>query len=250
MSVPKLCRLRGRGERGSARAPRGRCGPARAGARSGSPRSGSRARGGRRSAARTPSGSDSSSRCRIERQAPMFCGSSCAQTTSSRCGYDGDELGGLRRPGTGRAARAARRRPRSAPARALVADDVVVELPGAEHEPADALACPARRVVEHRRNAPSARSAERRRRLLQAQQALRRHHDERPRGRVERLAAQQVEVLRRGRAVGDADVVLRGELEEPLEPRARVLRAVALVAVREQQRQPRRLRPTSRGRRR
>src|SRR5439155_26187408 len=57
------------------------------------------------------------------------------------------------------------------------------------------------------------------------------------------LAAQQMEVLRRRRAVRDADVLLRRELEEPLEARARVLGPVALVAVRQQQRQARRLAP-------
>ena len=86
-------------------------------------------------------------------------------------------------------------------------------------------------------NRPSDEVGERRRRLLQPQQPLRRHHDERARGRVERLAAEQMEVLGRGRHVGDADVLLGGELEEALELRARVLGAVALVAVREQQRQ-------------
>ena len=84
---------------------------------------------------------------------------------------------------------------------------------------------------------------ERRARLLEAEQPLRRHDDERARRRVERLAPQQVEVLRRRRAVRDADVLLRGELEEPLEPRARVLGAVPLVAVRQQEREPRRLAP-------
>ena len=47
-----------------------------------------------------------------------------------------------------------------------------------------------------------------------------------------------MEVLSRGRAVDDAYVLLRRELEEALELCARVLRAVALVAVREEQRQP------------
>ena len=45
------------------------------------------------------------------------------------------------------------------------------------------------------------------------------------------------------RAVGDADVVLRRELEEALEARARVLGAVALVPVRQQKRQARGLLP-------
>ena len=62
--------------------------------------------------------------------------------------------------------------------------------------------------------------------------------DERPRRRAERLQAQQVEVLGGRRAVRDPDVPLRRELEEPLDAGARVLGAVALVAVREQQREP------------
>src|SRR6476620_5370955 len=60
---------------------------------------------------------------------------------------------------------------------------------------------------------------------------------------VERLAAEQVEVLRGGGAVRDPDVLLRSELEEPLEPGARVLRPVALVAVREEQGEARGLLP-------
>ena len=49
------------------------------------------------------------------------------------------------------------------------------------------------------------------------------------------LAAQQVEVLGRGGGVGDLDVVARRKLQEPLEPGARVLRALPLVAVGQQQ---------------
>ncbi len=52
-----------------------------------------------------------------------------------------------------------------------------------------------------------------------------------------------MEELRSRRAVRDADVLLRCELEEPLETRARVLGAVALVPVREQEPQTRRLAP-------
>ena len=58
-----------------------------------------------------------------------------------------------------------------------------------------------------------------------------------------RLAAQQVEVLRRRRAVGDADVDVGGELQEPLGPRAGVIRALAFVRVRQQQHQRRALPP-------
>ena len=166
----------------------------------------------------------------------MFCGSSCAQTTSSRFGYEPTsaprrllrERVELLDP---------RDRDRVGAGAQLVPDDVVVDLPGAEDEPVHALLVGAR-VVEHRLERALGEIGEGRGRLAQAQQALRRHHDQRPRDRLERLPAQHVEVLRGGRRVDDADVLLGGRLEEPLEPRARVLRPVALVAVREQERQP------------
>ena len=66
-------------------APRARCGPARSGARSDSPRTGSHATDGRRSGAAGRRHA-SSRRWRIERHGPMFCGSSCAHTTSSSDG--------------------------------------------------------------------------------------------------------------------------------------------------------------------
>ena len=70
-----------------------------------------------------------------------------------------------------------------------------------------------------------------------AQQALGRQHDERQRIDLEqrRLAPQQVEVLRRGRAVGDADVDVGGQLQEALGTRAGVVRALPFVRVRQQQ---------------
>ena len=97
--------------------------------------------------------------------------------------------------------------------------------------------------VEHRPEGAGREILEGRRGLLEPQQALRRHHDERPRDRIERLPAEQVEVLGGGGAVRDPHVLLRGELQEPLEPGARVLGPVALVAVRQQERQPRGLLP-------
>ena len=117
----------------------------------------------------------------------------------------------------------------------LVADDVVVDLPLAEHEPFDARPIPSRdiaRIVEHGRKLAARQILERRARLLQPQQAFRSHDDERPRRRVQRLPPQEVEVLARRRAVRDPQVLLGRELEEALEPGARVLRPVALVAVR------------------
>jgi hypothetical protein len=69
------------------------------------------------------------------------------------------------------------------------------------------------------------------------QQALRRQHDERQRVGLEqqRLPAQQVKVLRRGRAVGDAHVEVGGELQEALDARARVIRPLPFVAVGQQE---------------
>ncbi len=57
------------------------------------------------------------------------------------------------------------------------------------------------------------------------------------------LAAQQVEELGGGRGVADLDVVLGGQREEALDARRGVLGALALVAVGEQQHEPRGLAP-------
>ena len=63
-----------------------------------------------------------------------------------------------------------------------------------------------------------------------------------------RLAPQQVEVLRRRRAVRDAHVDVGGQLQEPFRPRARVVRPLAFVAVRQQQHERRLLPPLGAGR--
>src|SRR4051794_3735095 len=123
-----------------------------------------------------------------------------------------------------------------------VADDVVVDLAGAEDQARDLLHRHAR-LAEHGEEAGLGEVLDPVRRLRQAQQRLRRHDHERALLGDLRLAAEQVEVLRRGREVGDADVALGGEHQEALEPRARVLGAGPLVAVRQQQRQARRLPP-------
>ena len=126
--------------------------------------------------------------------------------------------------------------------------DVVVDLARAEHEPFHELVIGAR-VVEDGLEGALGEVGERRGGALQPQQAFRRHQDERPRNGIERLAADEVEELRGGRAVRDAHVVLRGELQVALEARARVLGAVALVAVWQQHRQARRLVPLGKARR-
>ena len=76
---------------------------------------------------------------------------------------------------------------------------------------------------------------ERRDGLGMAQQALGRHHDQRLAPLAQHLAAQDVEVLRRRGGVDDLDVVLGAQGEEPLQPGAGVLGALALEAVRQQQ---------------
>ena len=96
-------------------------------------------------------------------------------------------------------------------------------------------------------NAPSASSARVERRQRVAQQALGRHHAPAAAGRGAAASA-----CRRSRwkycaavvRVGDAQVVLGGELQEALEPGAGVLRALPFVAVRQQQHQRRASAPT------
>src|SRR5690606_32163308 len=94
----------------------------------------------------------------------------------------------------------------------------------------DAPEAPAREV-RRRRDGP-VRALRRRR---DAEQALRRHDDERLAPGAEDLAAQHVEELGRRRQVADLDVVFRAVREEALEPGARVLGALALVAVRQEE---------------
>ncbi len=124
-----------------------------------------------------------------------------------------------------------------------VPDEVVVDLAGAQHQPRDLLVLHAR-LGEHRLEARAlGHVRDRARRLRQAQQRLRRHHHERALLGDARLAAQQVEVLGRRRRARDADVALGGRAQEALQARRGVLRARALVAVGQQQRQARGLAP-------
>src|SRR6266403_1446686 len=95
-----------------------------------------------------------------------------------------------------------------------------------------------RDVVDHGPEPALRQLLERRDAELVAEQALRGHQHERlPEGPMH-LAAEDVEVLRRRGQVADLHVVLRAELEEALTARARVLGALALVAVREEQHEP------------
>ena len=64
-----------------------------------------------------------------------------------------------------------------------------------------------------------------------------RHDDQRLAEQADHLPAQQVEDLRRRGRLADLHVVLGAQLQEALEARRRVLRALPLVAVRQQQRE-------------
>ena len=117
------------------------------------------------------------------------------------------------------------------------------DLAGAEDQARHGVAVGRARVVDHGLEAALREVLERGGRALGAQQALRREDDERPLAVGEGLLAEQVEVVGRRRAVGHPDVVLGGRLQEALDARRGVLGAVALVAVRQQHREPRRLAP-------
>src|SRR5436190_7525550 len=92
-----------------------------------------------------------------------------------------------------------------------------------------------RDVVDHGPEPALRQLFERRDAELVAEQALRAHEDERLAEAPVHLAAEGVEVLPWRGQVADLHVVLGAELEEALEARARVLGALALVAVREEQ---------------
>ena len=72
--------------------------------------------------------------------------------------------------------------------------DVVIDLPRAEDEPRHVLLIRFR-VVDHLSERAVRKIGERRGRLLQTQQPFRRHHHQRAARCVERLTADQIEVL-------------------------------------------------------
>ena len=88
---------------------------------------------------------------------------------------------------------------------------------------------------------PFSSSMRRRRDRGMPQQALRRQHEQRQRiaASSSGLTAQQVEVLRGGRAVHEAQVDVGRGLQDALGSGARVFRALSFVAVRQQEHQRR-----------
>src|SRR5881296_3354815 len=130
--------------------------------------------------------------------------------------------------------------------RALAArgEELVVDLAAAEQDAPHPAAldrdpglgrAAERDVVDHGPEPALRQLFERRDAELVAEQALRAHEDERLAEAPVHLAAEGVEVLPWRGQVADLHVVLGAELEEALEARARVLGALALVAVREEQ---------------
>src|SRR4051812_6820370 len=71
--------------------------------------------------------------------------------------------------------------------------------------------------------------------VLGPEETLRCHDDERLEEVAFHLPAQDVEVLRRCGQIADLDVVFRARLEETLNAAAGMLRALAFVAVRQEQ---------------
>src|SRR5205823_6980969 len=65
---------------------------------------------------------------------------------------------------------------------------------------------------------------------------------------MQRLAPERVEVIRRRAWIEDPDVALRGKLQEPFKPRARMFRAAALIGVGKKKGEPRRLTPFGKSR--
>src|SRR5438552_2522846 len=123
-------------------------------------------------------------------------------------------------------------------------EELVVDLAAADQEAPHPAAldrdpglgrAAARDVVDHGPEPALRQLLERRDAELVAEQALRGHQDERLAEAPVHLAAEGVERLPRRGQVADLHVVLGAELEEALEARARVLGALALVAVREEQ---------------
>src|SRR5271165_2608775 len=111
--------------------------------------------------------------------------------------------------------------------------EVVVHLSRTE----DQAARPRRRrgLLEYLLETARREIADPRDRSRMAKERLGRHHDQRLAEVAPDLPAQEVEVLGRRRHARDLDVVLRARLQEALQARRRVLGALALVAVRQQE---------------
>ena len=139
---------------------------------------------------------------------------------------------------------------RRQPALLPLLEQVVVDAPGTEEGPAHpaALSLHHPRIIDEPVEAAAGQLVDSRHRERVAEEALRAHHHEGLPEVAPDLLAEAVEELRRRRQVDDLHVVLGAELEEALEARARVLRALSLVAVRQEQDQAAHAAPLELGR--
>ncbi len=111
-------------------------------------------------------------------------------------------------------------------------DELVADLAGAEQH---ALGGAVARIGNHGLKASAGEIGERRRSRRIPQHALRREDDQRLPPLAQRLSPQQMKILRGGRRLANLHVVARRELQESLDSCAGVFRALAFVAVRQQQ---------------
>src|SRR5215216_4462976 len=110
-------------------------------------------------------------------------------------------------------------------------DQIVIDLPAAEQNPAHARG-PLRALVSDDGPKPAARQLfNRGSGFGKAEQALGRYQNERLAYVLPRLAAQHMKILSGGRAVDHLHVLLRAELQEPLDARARMLGPLPFIPV-------------------
>jgi hypothetical protein len=166
-------------------------------------------------------------------QAPIFCGSSCAQTTLLTLGYfansafqrflmqrvdllDSNERG------------------ISDILLGPEVEQIVVHFARAKDDALDRLRIRNRRVADDLLETTGCEVFEFRGRSVETQHRFRRHENERLLEIALHLPAHDVEVLRRRREIRDLHILLGAKLEESFEACARMLGALAFVPVREQ----------------
>ena len=137
--------------------------------------------------------------------------------------------------------------------------EIEIDLAGADHDATDlvvldqldafaaALRIVPQHAVEERALGDVARCVETQR--LWRSRRLRRHQDQRLAEVALQLTAQDVEVVRRRRAVGDLHVVLGAHLQPALEARGGMLRTLAFIAVRQKADEARHAQPLALARR-
>ena len=116
-----------------------------------------------------------------------------------------------------------------------LAPQVVVDLAGVQQHPAHSAGIRHHGVVDDRLEPAAREVGDLARRAAQSQHGLWREDDQRAARAGVRLTAQQVKVRSGCRGPRDRHVVFGGHLQEPFDSSRRVVRPLALVAVRQQQ---------------